>query len=65
MSASGKVDNDESVSLFTREWIEIPHCPAATTSEVKSPSLRGSGLKYLHKKHNQQYAGLPLYEGVD
>ena len=32
------------VSLFTREWIEIP-LPVVGFTSIKSPSLRGSGLK--------------------
>ena len=34
------------VSLFTREWIEIALI-AADAALFASPSLRGSGLKYL------------------
>ena len=33
------------VSLFTREWIEIVGC-VAFVNPFKSPSLRGSGLKF-------------------
>ena len=35
-----------SVSLFTREWIEILSSLASGSNKVVSPSLRGSGLKY-------------------
>ena len=34
-----------SVSLFTREWIEIADNPLSVMLDV-SPSLRGSGLKW-------------------
>ena len=34
------------VSLFTREWIEIPYKKISTPYKNMSPSLRGSGLKY-------------------
>ena len=34
------------VSLFTREWIEIEEDVWKTLNKRKSPSLRGSGLKY-------------------
>ena len=34
------------VSLFTREWIEILDDEIAGTAVMKSPSLRGSGLKF-------------------
>ena len=55
----------QKVSLFTREWIEMSmHCRATTA--LRSPSLRGSGLKSLQRfgcllEHRR----LPLYEGVD
>ena len=53
------------VSLFTREWIEMTSSPNQWYP-VRSPSLRGSGLKsprgvYLLTKPRR----LPLYEGVD
>ena len=35
------------VSLFTREWIEIPCFVFLFYACFSSPSLRGSGLKYL------------------
>ena len=35
------------VSLFTREWIEISGCVSLEWVPVQSPSLRGSGLKWL------------------
>ena len=53
------------VSLFTREWIEIP--PAGFAFVVSaSPSLRGSGLKLSDDRQGQVPGNcLPLYEGVD
>ena len=33
------------VSLFTREWIEIPEAMEYIFNIERSPSLRGSGLK--------------------
>ena len=38
----------ESVSLFTREWIEIMN-PLLLVAMNRSPSLRGSGLKSLNR----------------
>ena len=35
------------VSLFTREWIEIGCRLCLHTVQTASPSLRGSGLKFL------------------
>ena len=35
------------VSLFTREWIEISSGRKNPWNEKKSPSLRGSGLKFV------------------
>ena len=42
---SARVINLSVVSLFTREWIEIPF-DALLHPLSKSPSLRGSGLKF-------------------
>ena len=75
-----------SVSLFTREWIEIIRCPNLGKCSM-SPSLRGSGLKCIQTKEQAGFARspslrgsglkwsgadwytrlecLPLYEGVD
>ena len=53
------------VSLFTREWIEIVSVKLQDTLQ-QSPSLRGSGLKYLVAAVKQSIQRrLPLYEGVD
>ena len=52
------------VSLFTREWIEIKDDPDFDPY-IKSPSLRGSGLKYVKADELAHYNSLPLYEGVD
>ena len=52
------------VSLFTREWIEMPPI-LYFISIILSPSLRGSGLKFtIYNPITGQYS-LPLYEGVD
>ena len=37
------------VSLFTREWIEIVIWTHKTWNSAESPSLRGSGLKYIER----------------
>ena len=37
-----------SVSLFTREWIEIGNKAGRTGKTAESPSLRGSGLKFTY-----------------
>ena len=52
------------VSLFTREWIEIPINPTLVFAFV-SPSLRGSGLKCKWSASPAETRRLPLYEGVD
>ena len=39
------LSNSRCVSLFTREWIEIPRRSLQKYLTVSSPSLRGSGLK--------------------
>ena len=53
------------VSLFTREWIEIPVSFVIVTISL-SPSLRGSGLKSCYYYSTTKRAlSLPLYEGVD
>ena len=52
------------VSLFTREWIEILLQQLPETA-VRSPSLRGSGLKLLSPQSFCICLRLPLYEGVD
>ena len=54
------------VSLFTREWIEILMQLLQRYYPVRSPSLRGSGLKSFGDLgfFDKEY-GLPLYEGVD
>ena len=39
-----------SVSLFTREWIEIKLIKACFLGTSMSPSLRGSGLKLLYHR---------------
>ena len=55
----------ELVSLFTREWIEIS-LSQKQIDEVKSPSLRGSGLKFNAFAFDLVFEKcLPLYEGVD
>ena len=54
-----------SVSLFTREWIEILHQLNQEKRKRRSPSLRGSGLKCKQKGLSQKELCLPLYEGVD
>ena len=46
MSPNQRYPVRTSVSLFTREWIEIPKLSAYTLDAMPSPSLRGSGLKY-------------------
>ena len=53
-----------SVSLFTREWIEIS-ARLMSESAKMSPSLRGSGLKWGLADGRIAGMGLPLYEGVD
>ena len=56
----------EIVSLFTREWIEIFCWTNANKCEQKSPSLRGSGLKWCWGvEMDLCNVSLPLYEGVD
>ena len=40
--------NCHKVSLFTREWIEIACSGVDASRNFASPSLRGSGLKYVH-----------------
>ena len=53
------------VSLFTREWIEMP-APNRCLMFAVSPSLRGSGLKSISiGDETLETVGLPLYEGVD
>ena len=54
-----------SVSLFTREWIEIVYLYCDTDESVRSPSLRGSGLKCHFLLQSNYNWCLPLYEGVD
>ena len=55
-----------SVSLFTREWIEIPTATVTETDAGASPSLRGSGLKCIYGDAAATTTlRLPLYEGVD
>ena len=56
--------NCKTVSLFTREWIEI-QLNKSNHYLYLSPSLRGSGLKCGYDRKNNQNSGLPLYEGVD
>ena len=57
---------DYIVSLFTREWIEIFPACQHDRGYVRSPSLRGSGLKFSHScKKPEIVSRLPLYEGVD
>ena len=54
-----------SVSLFTREWIEMRFHPYHCTLK-SSPSLRGSGLKFPPlPQRGSPSKRLPLYEGVD
>ena len=53
------------VSLFTREWIEISSAVVSQDPDIKSPSLRGSGLKYKPDFGKLFNVRLPLYEGVD
>ena len=53
------------VSLFTREWIEMTSSPNQWYP-VRSPSLRGSGLKSSVNVFTiDKWCCLPLYEGVD
>ena len=55
----------KAVSLFTREWIEIS-ADSASNKALRSPSLRGSGLKLISVSIRQKSGcRLPLYEGVD
>ena len=55
-----------SVSLFTREWIEMVLCKHFLNHSARSPSLRGSGLKYdFPVVFPALLYSLPLYEGVD
>ena len=64
-SASGRRSFFSHVSLFTREWIEMS-CNLSFLSKDSSPSLRGSGLKFIStNQHRETGASLPLYEGVD
>ena len=58
------VQKSNPVSLFTREWIEITSVKFLSSCN-KSPSLRGSGLKFFINKSASEQSGLPLYEGVD
>ena len=54
------------VSLFTREWIEMPRPCSILNRQLTSPSLRGSGLKYAEERtRTGRKIRLPLYEGVD
>ena len=53
------------VSLFTREWIEIPQFLPFRPVPGMSPSLRGSGLKLQVITSQILRNCLPLYEGVD
>ena len=55
----------QTVSLFTREWIEMAVSLTGDLSPETSPSLRGSGLKSAAPAEPATEAGLPLYEGVD
>ena len=60
-----EVEQPRSVSLFTREWIEMLELKALGLSQM-SPSLRGSGLKWIVGNDDAWLCeGLPLYEGVD
>ena len=54
-----------SVSLFTREWIEITLGIMNAQGAAASPSLRGSGLKFPKLRLFLFLLRLPLYEGVD
>ena len=51
-----------SVSLFTREWIEIIRCPNLGKCSM-SPSLRGSGLKCIQTKEQAGFARSPSLRG--
>ena len=50
------------VSLFTREWIEIEPLSVSAASQP-SPSLRGSGLKYKHLVNYQNSRMSPSLRG--
>ena len=51
------------VSLFTREWIEITSVKFLSSCNKKSPSLRGSGLKSLAKSQSLQGLMSPSLRG--
>ena len=49
------------VSLFTREWIEIPIFSASGARPSMSPSLRGSGLKLWLRPQKQSKQRVSLF----
>ena len=56
----------KTVSLFTREWIEMLALQTISGTHTGSPSLRGSGLKsFVEQTQTNANKSLPLYEGVD
>ena len=65
MPAIWKSSHRFTVSLFTREWIEIARTDCQRRPDTASPSLRGSGLKFQPDTTVLIYGCLPLYEGVD
>ena len=50
----------KTVSLFTREWIEMEDWKPSRRA-WGSPSLRGSGLKYLVHNHNEKATSVSLF----
>ena len=57
------LSNSRCVSLFTREWIEIPRRSLQKYLTVSSPSLRGSGLKLQWTARCQTAAASPSLRG--
>ena len=54
------------VSLFTREWIEIPHSCDGVLKASNVSLFTREWIEMIHcKSVNIFCCGLPLYEGVD
>ena len=49
------------VSLFTREWIEIVSGVATISVHCASPSLRGSGLKFIAVSNDERKQVVSLF----
>ena len=56
---------DAAVSLFTREWIEMPASAWSKRDRLRLPLYEGVDWNAYKQRNKPALQGLPLYEGVD